>query len=128
MNKIHPFYILILSFALFLYSLYRLQISKNNLYQTQIENKNYTKIANKYQALQKAWGDGTNINKKIKNILQALSLKNTKFKTSKNSLTIYIKNTNIKTIHKFMNEILNSKIVILEFAIQKDNLSLKVEI
>jgi hypothetical protein len=86
MNKINPIYILLISFSLFLYSFYSLQISKENVKQAQIENKNYIKLANEYQALQKAWDNGKNVDKKIKNILNRLNIKDTKIQTDEKAI------------------------------------------
>jgi hypothetical protein len=126
MIKMNPFTILFFSTILFLYSIFNLTTNNNNLNQLIKDNKNYLKIANQYRSLHISWANHNNIKKRLHEMLTASNIKNVNIITKSKSLTIKIKNTDITNLDKFMNKILNESIVILNFTLKKNSLSLEV--
>jgi len=128
MNKINPLFILLFSIVIFLVSLTTLNESKNTLKVLKDEKKEYLKIAINYSMLQKAWGDTSLAQKNIEFMLKAANIQNAKINTHQKELIIDIKNASIKSIDKFLNKVLNDKIIIKDLTLTTNSLFMKVEL
>ncbi len=128
MNKINPLFILLFSIVIFLVSLTTLNESKNTLKVLKDEKKEYLKIAINYSMLQKAWGDTSLAQKNIEFMLKAANIQNAKINTHQKELIINIKNAPIKSIDKFLNKVLNDKIIIKNLTLTTNSLFMKVEL
>ncbi|MCK5111610.1 MAG: hypothetical protein KAQ94_08825 [Arcobacteraceae bacterium] len=126
MNKFNPLYLLLFSIMLFLYSMVDLKSSNESLLQIKEQNKQFVKISTKYNSLQKVWGKEQGTKKKFENILKLSNIRNANIVTNGKTIKIKIKNASLKSLDKFMNEILNETIVILNFSLTKNNLDLEV--
>ena len=126
MNKFNPLYILLFSIILFLYSAININLQNTTLLQVQEENKQYLKIATKYNSLQNAWGKNNNTKKKIEYILKLSNIKNAHITIKDKIIKIKIENTKLKSLDKFMNKVLNETIVIINFSLTKNSLLLEV--
>ncbi len=125
-NKINPLYILIVTICLFLYSIIELNLSNDNLLQIKEENKNFIKIATKYNTLQKAWGINNNIQKRCENFLKLSGIRDAHITTNTKIIKIKIRNADLKSLDKFMNKLLNKTIIILNFSLTKNSLDLEI--
>ena len=130
MSKINPIYIFIISLCLFLYSVFELNIANDKLIDIKEQNKQYIKVANKYNALQKAWGNNAKrkktLEKRIEKFLRISNINNVNIIKSGKTIKIKIVNSNIKALHKFMNKILNEKMIIKKFSLTKSSLNLEI--
>ncbi len=128
MNKFNPLFLLLLSITLLLYSALDLKSANENLSQIDEENKQFVKIATKYNSLQQAWGKGKDIKKRCEKILKLSNIKNAKIIKKGKSIKIKIENASLKSIDKFMNKILNEAMIIRNFSLTKDKLELEIGI
>ena len=128
MNKINFLYILLFFSLLFIYSIINLQVSNKNLAQMQVKNKQYLEIAEYYHSLQLAWGKDKKIKNKIEHILLLSKIDNVSIITNAKVMKIKIINSNVKSLHKFMNKLLNKTIVISKFSLTKSSLDLEIEL
>lgn len=126
MNKINPFYILLLSAIIFVYSIFALQNGYSDLSIASKENKEFTNIANRYNGLQKVWGDNKATLKKIENIIKQSNIKNANIVSNDKTIKIEIKNTSLKSIDKFINKLFNESIEVLNFSLTKKSLDIEV--
>ncbi|MEA3498624.1 MAG: hypothetical protein U9R16_06140 [Campylobacterota bacterium] len=126
MNKINPLFVLLFSFLLFIYSLISLNSSNIKLENIKDETKEYLSIATKYNSLNKAWGDSRDTKKLCEKILNSSNIKNAKIVSNGKSIKIQIKNSDKKSLDRFMNKILNETIVVLSFSLRKNSLDLEV--
>ena len=126
MNKINPLYILIVSAVLFIFSIASVSFSNSKLVEVKEDNKQYMIIANKYQSLQKAWGTNSTSQDEIEKLLKSSGIYNANILKSGKSLKVNIQNTNIKTLDKFMNKVLNKTINIKSFSLEKSSLTIEV--
>jgi hypothetical protein len=127
MNKINPLYILLFSIVLFIFSIINLNTANDGLSKIKEQSKEYLQIANKYNALQNAWGQNKP-KKKIEKILQLSNIQNANIITNNKSIKIIIKDTKLNLIDKFMNKILNETIKVKKFTLTNNSLDLEVGI
>jgi len=126
MNKINPLYILALCFLLAIYSIINLKISNKQFEKVKEQNDKYLILATEYNSLNKAWGDGRDIQKVCEKILKSSGIKNSKI--TKNGLTMKISINKLtkKQLDMFINKILNETITIIMFSFTKNNLEMEV--
>lgn len=126
MNRINPFYILLLSAIILVYSIFALQNGYTDLSIASKENKEFSNIANRYNSLQKVWGDNKATLKKIENIIKQSNIKNANIISNDKTIKIEIKNTSLKSIDKFINKLFNESIEVLNFSLTKKSLDIEV--
>ncbi len=128
MNKFNPFYILLFSFCLFLYSVIELRISNDNLLIMEEQNKQFMNIANRYNSLQIGWGKDQDTKKRCENILKSSNIQNAKIIINETIIKIKISDASLNSLNKFINKLLNETIVILNFSLTKNSLDLEVRL
>ncbi len=128
MNRLKPMYILLFSFVLFLYSIINLNLVNNKLTQTKKESTKYLKIANKYKDLKISWGDIKNQEKRIYSIIKISNIQNANIVKTGKTIKIDIKNLTPRVLDKFINKILNEKIVVDNLILTKSSLTMEVGI
>jgi len=126
MNRFNPFYILLFSVLIFSYSVFALKNGYSDLSVESKDNKEFISVANRYNTLQKAWGDNSSTLKKIENIIKQSNIKNANIISNDKVIKIEIKNTSLKSIDKFINKLFNESIEVLNFSLTKKSLDIEL--
>jgi hypothetical protein len=128
MNKLNPIYILALLFICFIIS-YILVSSKKKEYVS--SSLNYTNISVKVQDFKdykSTWFNTKQVSKRIDFILKSSTFRKEKIlKTQvKNIIKIKIESKKQRVLDKFLNRILNEKVIIKRIDIQKKYINLEI--
>jgi len=126
MKRISHINLLLLSFLVFLVSIFFLLESKKEL---KTSFKNYNEInllSTEYKNQKLKWINPKGIDKKLNTIIKRLKLKNITMKKNKNAIDITLKRTSIKQIDKFLNKILNESLIINRLDITKNTLEIQI--
>ena len=126
MNRFNPFYILVFSALIFSYSIFLLENENNDLIVATKDNKEFVNLANRYNTLQRTWGDNTKTLKKIENIIKQSKIKNANIISNDKTIKITIKNASLKSMDKFVNKVFNESIEVLNFSLTKKSLDMEV--
>ena len=124
---IDPLFLLVSSLFIFLLSLYILSNTKNQKIQSYNEFNKNAKTINQYSSLKSSWIDKKIQLEKINKLIKVLHIKNAKIIQNSNKITVEIK-SNINTLHRFLNKLLNEKLNIVKLKISKDTLMFEVEL
>jgi len=122
---IDPLFLLVSSLFIFLLSLYILSNTKNQKIQSYNEFNKNAKTINQYSSLKSSWIDKKIQLEKINKLIKVLHIKNAKIIQNSNKITVEIK-SNINTLHRFLNKLLNEKLNIVKLKISKDTLRFEV--
>jgi len=122
---IDPLFLLVSSLFIFLLSLYILSNTKNQKIQSYNEFNKNAKTINQYSSLKLSWIDKKIQLEKINKLIKVLHIKNAKIIQNSNKITVEIK-SNINTLHRFLNKLLNEKLNIVKLKISKDTLRFEV--
>jgi hypothetical protein len=128
MNKINPLYIFIFSVVLFLLSTISIISSSSSLQFKKEDINKYIIVANRYNNLQKSWGKNSGAKNTINKILKSSNIQNASINKTSNTIKIYIKNTSIDILDKFINKVLNEHLIIKKFTLTKNELQIEVGI
>lgn len=126
MNRFNPFYILVFSALIFSYSIFLLENENNDLIVATKDNKEFVNLANRYNTLQRTWGQNTKTLKKIENIIKQSKIKNANIISNDKTIKITIKNASLKSMDKFVNKVFNESIEVLNFSLTKKSLDMEV--
>ncbi|MEA3513309.1 MAG: hypothetical protein U9R37_06880 [Campylobacterota bacterium] len=125
MKKIDPLYILLLSFAILIVSIISLSDSKQELFNTQNEYKEFVKLSSQYSGLKNSW-QSKNIDKKIEKVLKQSNIKKYDLSKTKNSIKIVVDDEPLNKLDKFINKILNDSFEIKKLDISDKKIELEV--
>lgn len=128
MNKLNPIYILALLFVCFIIS-YSLVSSKKKEYFT--SSLNYMNVSVKvkdFKEYKSTWFNSKQVSKRIDSILKSSTFRKEKIlKTQvKDIIKIKIESKKQKVLDKFLNRILNEKVIIKRIDIQKKYINLEI--
>ena len=123
---INPLFLLFSSLLIFIISIYSLSTTKSNKQKSIDEFTKNNIIINEYKNLKNTW-----INKKVQRqiidkLIKILHIENSNITQNKNKITVSIKKSNIQTINKFVNKLLNKKLNIIKLKITKNTLFFEV--
>ena len=122
---IDPLFLLVSSLFIFLLSIYILSNTKYQKIQSYNEFNKNIGIINQYSSLKSSWIDKKIQLKKVNKLIKILHIKNAKIIQNSNKMTVEIK-SNINTLHRFLNKLLNEKLNIVKLKISKDTLKFEV--
>jgi len=122
---IDPLFLLVSSLFIFLLSIYILSNTKDQKIQSYNEFNKNIGIINQYSSLKSSWIDKKIQLKKVNKLIKVLHIKNAKIIQNSNKITVEIK-SNINTLHRFLNKLLNEKLNIVKLKISKDTLKFEV--
>jgi len=128
MNKINPFYVLIFSVLLFLYSIINLNSVSSKFVLKKETTKKYILLAERYNNLQKTWGKENKTIKLINKIIKSTHIQNANINKLNKIVKIRIKDTTIEVLDKFFNKILNEHLIINKFTLTKSELTMEIGI
>jgi len=122
---IDPLFLIVSSLFIFLLSLYILSNTKNQKIQSYNEFNKNVRTINEYSSLKLSWVDKKTQVEKVNKLIKVLHIKNAKIIQNSNKITVEIK-SNVNTLHKFLNKLLNEKLNIVKLKISKDTLRFEV--
>lgn len=116
MKKLNPLYFVFLFFIIMISSVFTVNMKKNSLNEKKTDYKEIQEKAIFFNDLNTKWENVIFVNKKIDTIINSDLYKNEKISKilSQNLLKLTIESKNQEKLNKFLNEILNSELIIKE--------------
>ncbi|WP_072682461.1 hypothetical protein [Arcobacter sp. LA11] len=130
MNKLNPMYILALMITVFIVSFVSVS-NKKEEYKNSIQTYENVKMKSKdFKEYKKTWFNKNQIRRKIDNIVRNSTFRKEKILKVENSniIKLKIESKNPRVLNKFLNKILNEKLILKKLDIQKRSISMEIGI
>jgi hypothetical protein len=128
MNKLNHFTILLGTIVLVLITYIVFDITRQSVTESKSDFLKYKKIANEYTGIKKSFISKKDIRILLDKIAKLYHIKDIKITTYKRVVKVNINNEKLYNVDKFVNKILNSKVIIRELEIKNNSVSLKLGI
>ncbi|MCP4971842.1 MAG: hypothetical protein GY932_14755 [Arcobacter sp.] len=130
MNRLNPIYILALVLTLLVITFVVVDNKKSEFKSTYINYKNINLKAKDFSRYKQTWFNEKEILRKIDSIIKNSSFRNEKILKTQNSNIVRIKinSSNPRVLNKFINRVLNEKLLIKKLNIKKDSIFLEIGI
>lgn len=128
MNKLNPLYILILIITIFIISFVKLNDIKKDYDVLNREATTFKQKAKSFKEYKQTWFNKKRVTKKIDNIIKSSTFKKEKIlKTqTSNMIRVKIESLNPRILNKFLNRVLNEKLIIRKLDIKKTSILFEI--
>jgi biopolymer transport protein ExbB/TolQ len=126
MKNINPLFLLVASFLVFIISIYSYYKVNTNIVFEQNKFKEYQVLAKKYNTLNTTWADISKQKKVLDKLLISSKVKNANIKENKKIIQVDISFDNLKSLNKFTNKLLNTKLNIRKLFLNKHTVKFEV--
>jgi len=130
MNKLNPLYILGLIITIFIVS-FSLLSNEKEAYKNSIKSYENIKTKSKdFKEYKQTWFDKNKVKRKVDNIVKNSTFRKEKIlKIEKsNIIRLKIESGNPRVLNKFLNRILNEKLILKKLDVQKRSISMEIGI
>jgi len=130
MNKLNPLYILGLIITIFIVS-FSLLSNEKEAYKNSVKSYENIKTKSKdFKEYKQTWFDKNKVKRKVDNIVKNSTFRKEKIlKIEKsNIIRLKIESGNPRVLNKFLNRILNEKLILKKLDVQKRSISMEIGI